>query len=53
MRIICTAEEKDMLVDSIAKSRECPFSTKCLGDDCVKCTLKKIEWEIQEGKKDA
>lgn len=53
MKIICTDEEKCMLVYSIAKSRECAFSTQCLGDDCLECALKKIEWEIQEDKKDA
>lgn len=47
MTVICTEEEKDRLVEAIAKSSFCPLIGHCTdGGDCEKCAPKKIDWQV-------
>ena len=48
MKIICTQDEKDLLLMIIADSENfCLFNMNC-EIDCAKCCEKRIEWEIVE-----
>ena len=50
MKVICTEEERDRLIEAICKSSFCPLVGYCTDSgDCEKCAPKKIEWVIQEG----
>lgn len=54
MKIICTQEEKEWLIEAIMNSDEhCFFvedhSYMNCGDNCRDCLCKKIEWEIKGG----
>ena len=47
MKIVCTKEEKPLLIDLLNDG--CPFDNtpgvEC-EPDCIKCIKKNIEWEI-------
>ena len=54
MKIICTQEEKEWLIEAIMNSdSHCFFvedySYMNCGDNCKDCLYKKIEWEIKGG----
>lgn len=56
MKIVCTQEEKEMLIESIVKSTLCPLLASidcpveiCQRQQCTKCMNEKIEWEIKDG----
>lgn len=55
MKIICTSDEKEVLMKSIIKSPICPFTATtdcpveiCNATECEDCVNKFIEWEIVE-----
>lgn len=53
MKIICTDDEKELLIIALANSHDCPFdfteSVSCNGTpsfrSCIECVRKNIEWE--------
>ena len=56
MKVICTTEEKELLVESIVKSPLCPLLESidcpveiCQRSQCIKCMNGKIQWEIEDG----
>ena len=48
MKITCTQEEKDFLIDSYLNNRDCACQNKSY-EDCYKCIEVSIEWQIEDG----
>lgn len=55
MKIVCTQEEKEMLIETIVKSTLCPLLASidcpveiCQREQCTKCMNEKIEWEVTD-----
>lgn len=49
MKIVCTKEEKNKLMDIFYQVDECPVYPGCeciFQDECFKCMNEHIEWEI-------
>lgn len=50
MKIVCTEEERNHLVESLVETPECPFAvthaSQCDAADCRDCLERKITWEI-------
>lgn len=52
MKIICTEEQKPLIVEALASSYHCFSPTKdhCkYVDSCSECLEKNIEWQIEDG----
>ena len=59
MKIICTSDEKEVLMKSIIKSPICPFAATtdcpvetCYEAECEDCVNKLVEWEIKDGEQE-
>ena len=48
MRIYCSEDEKNRLIDILASSEICPLDSPNCDDLCVNCLSKKIEWIVPE-----
>lgn len=50
MKVICTEEQKQELINAMAYFRSCPWVTsECEGGiSCAECYEKNIEWEIED-----
>lgn len=53
MKIICTEEQKPLIVEALASSYHCflpPPKDHCKYEDsCSECLEKHIEWQIEDG----
>ena len=56
MKIVCTKEEKEMLIPAIANSIRCLLHGKTGKEEicermttCTECAEQNIEWEIEDG----
>ena len=52
MKIICTEQEKENLLDSTASSPFCPigigFCAKLDAERCAECFVNNVDWEITD-----
>lgn len=57
MKIVCTEEQKPLIVEALAMSCHCffpPTKDYCkYVDSCSECLEKHIEWQIEDGDWDA
>ncbi len=57
MKIICTEDQKQIIVEALARSYNCIFpkeEKKCPESGyCAECIEKTVEWQIEDGDGDA
>ena len=53
MKIVCTKDQKPLIVEALAMSNNCIFpkeAKKCPKSfDCFECIEKTVEWQIEDG----
>lgn len=56
MKIQCTKQEKEIIINSLMDSEYCPYpeeNQSCIYDSgCYDCIKVSIEWEIEDGKQE-